>query len=260
MLFSIITVSYNSAETIERTIVSVLNQSFQDFEFIIIDGASTDGTLSIVEKYKSRFNGRLICISEKDQGIYDAMNKGIVISKGDVIGIVNSDDWLEPNALEVVSKHLIGKDFFIPLIISGAMNFHYKDGDNQILGNTYSRFLSKSLKYEMGLRHPATFVTKSTYGFIGLFNLDYKISADRDFVLRSFKKGVHVEIIDDILSNMSDGGISNSLAIRSEIEEYSKQLKCYETSMIKRVLLKSRFSIKLILKKYLFGTMIRNFR
>ncbi len=104
MLFSIITVCYNSEKTIERTIKSVLNQTESNYEYIIVDGGSTDKTLDIVKNYEDAFNGRLKYISEKDNGIYDAMNKGIGMAKGELIGLINSDDYYELDALENIKK------------------------------------------------------------------------------------------------------------------------------------------------------------
>lgn len=111
--FSIITVCFNSEETIERTIISVLSQSYQNFEYIIVDGASTDGTLGIVEKYVEKYPDKIKLISEKDDGIYDAMNKGIRVASGDLIGIVNSDDYYETDALENISETYDGEKYEI---------------------------------------------------------------------------------------------------------------------------------------------------
>lgn len=94
MLISIITVTYNSAETLERTIKSVFSQTFKDIEYCIIDGGSTDATLDIIGKYAKEYPEHIKWISEKDRGIYDAMNKGVKLCTGDVIGILNSDDFL----------------------------------------------------------------------------------------------------------------------------------------------------------------------
>ena len=104
MKFSIITICYNSEKTIERTIKSVLAQTYKNYEYIIVDGASKDGTLEIVKRFELQFDGRLKWKSEPDKGIYDAMNKGINMATGDVIGIVNSDDWLEADAMIIVAK------------------------------------------------------------------------------------------------------------------------------------------------------------
>ena len=105
MLFSIITICFNSEKTIERTIKSVLTQTFADYEYIIVDGGSRDSTLDIVKKYEPLFEGRMKWKSESDRGIYDAMNKGIMRSSGTIIGIVNSDDWLDSEALDVVAHY-----------------------------------------------------------------------------------------------------------------------------------------------------------
>lgn len=105
MLISIITVTYNSAETLRDTIESVLSQSHSDWEHIIVDGCSSDSTLSLIHQYDSRYNGRLKLISEKDSGIYDAMNKGLRLASGEIVGILNSDDfYTTPNVLKRVAE------------------------------------------------------------------------------------------------------------------------------------------------------------
>ena len=102
MKISIITVCLNSEKTIERTLKSVLAQSYKDYEYIIVDGASKDSTIDIVRKYEPLFEGRMKLKSEPDKGIYNAMNKGVHRSEGNIIAIVNSDDWLEKDALETI--------------------------------------------------------------------------------------------------------------------------------------------------------------
>jgi glycosyltransferase involved in cell wall biosynthesis len=113
--FSIITVSFNSVHTIEKTILSVLNQTYKNFEYIIIDGGSNDGTVDIIKKYEDKLN---YWISEKDLGISDAFNKGINASKGKIIGILNSDDWYELNALEIIDQIEEG-DVYV-----GSLKYH----------------------------------------------------------------------------------------------------------------------------------------
>ena len=101
MFISIVTVVYNGENSIRKTIESVLCQEFKDYEYIIVDGLSQDNTVSIAKEYEERFEGRLRIFSERDKGIYDAMNKGIRLAKGDYIWLVNADDWIEPDALRV---------------------------------------------------------------------------------------------------------------------------------------------------------------
>ena len=116
--FSIIT-PYNSRDTIANTLESVLSQTIQDYEYLVIDGGSTDGTVEILEEYEKKFHGKMKFWSEKDQGIYDAMNKGIKRADGDIIGIINSDDWYEKDALENVLNSDTGEEY---LVFHGLMN------------------------------------------------------------------------------------------------------------------------------------------
>ena len=97
MTITIITATYNSAATVRDTFDSILSQTYSDIEYIVVDGASTDGTVDIIKSYEPRFNGRMRWINEADKGIYDAMNKGIAMATGDVIGILNSDDFYTSN-------------------------------------------------------------------------------------------------------------------------------------------------------------------
>lgn len=211
ILFSIITVSYNSEKTIERTIQSVLNQSYKNFEYIVIDGKSSDTTLSIIQSYVSKFDGRLNYVSEVDSGIYNAMNKGISKAKGDVVAIVNSDDWLESNALQIVADSIQSHNLNleIPFLIAGQMNFHYKNGTIQVMRTNEKKYVYYAKKYRMGVNHPATFVSKLTYDTIGVFDENLKLHADCDFILRCKKRNIQVCFLDDILTNMADGGASN---------------------------------------------------
>lgn len=214
--FSVITVSFNSVKTIERTILSLLHQTVQPTEYIIVDGGSTDGTIEIIEKYISDFAGRLRYISESDTGIYNAMNKGLKMAKGDVIGIVNSDDWLEKNALEILLSHIEQHNLNVSnsFILTGWMNFHYKNGEIQVLRNTLERFNHYTKKKRMGLNHPATFISKRTYEEIGLFDEELKLYADADFILRCYTAKVRIDFINASLSNMADEGASNRVSVQ----------------------------------------------
>ena len=211
-LFSIITICYNSARTIERTIKSVLAQTFTDYEYIIVDGASKDNTLEIVNQYKDAFGDKIRIISEPDKGIYDAMNKGIKLSQGTIIGIVNSDDWLEPDALHIVYDAYVENCYSQDCLFTGGIRFHKDTGCQTLLMPDLERFKRKAKSYQMaGIRHPATFVCKKVYDEVGLFDSEMLILADTDFILRCYYNGYQIVPIDRVISNMADGGVSNQL-------------------------------------------------
>lgn len=211
MLFTIITPTFNSDSTIKRTIESILNQTNKDYEYLIIDGGSQDNTVEIIKQYEPLFQGRLRWLSEKDTGIYNAMNKGIKMANGKVIGIVNSDDWLEIDTLEIIKKTIINREIDVakPIVITGEMRFHYLDGKSVVFKTSEKRYRHYAKVYRMGLNHPATFVSQSTYDQIGLFDENLQLFADADLFVRVYRNNVPVIFIDKILSNMSDGGASN---------------------------------------------------
>ena len=237
-LFSIITICYNSAKTIERTIKSVLAQTFTDYEYLIVDGASKDNTLEIVDKYRNVFGDKLRVSSEPDKGIYDAMNKGIRAAKGRIIGIVNSDDWLEPDALQAVTSVYISHNKSESSIYTGGIMFHGKDNVSKILMPDMERFKHKAKSFQMaGIRHPATFVPKQVYNEVGLFDSQMVILADTDFILRCYYKGYDIVPINIVLSNMQDGGISNQLSwkvARRSFNDKKKSLMKFEISPMYR--------------------------
>ena len=213
MKVSIITISYNSEKTIERTLHSVLKQTYKNYEYIVVDGASKDKTLDLVKEYEPLFEGRMKWESEPDKGIYDAMNKGIERSTGTLIGIVNSDDWLEPDAIEQIVKLAEKTVNFEDCIFGGSIKFHYSNGDIQVYETNEKRFNAgmKRRSFNHGAYHPAMFVGKDVYEKIGLFDTKFKICADLDFVSRCYESGVRFILTKAIISNMSDGGESNSL-------------------------------------------------
>lgn len=260
MRFSIITICYNSAATIERTIMSVLSQTFTDYEYIIVDGGSKDSTLDIVRKFEPQFEGRMKWESEPDKGIYDAMNKGIERSFGTIIGIVNSDDWLEPNALETVVECYEQKDPKYKSICCGWMNFHYENGTIQVLRTDEPILYSMAKVYEMGgVRHPATFVPKHIYEKYGMFDKSIKIMADTDLILRFVENNVGFIFPNKILSNMSDGGTSNK-GLMKACMDYSIILKKRGVSSIRYYILYYRWCIKRCLKGLLPVSIIRIIR
>ncbi len=199
--FSIITVCYNSAKTIEKTIQSVLAQTYSNYEYLIVDGGSTDGTLDVIQKYEPQFDGKLKWTSEPDGGIYDAMNKGIRRASGQLIGIVNSDDFYEPNALADMAKAYDGSLY---MILYGL--------ERQLQDGREVRVISKNhefLESDM-ITHPTCFVTKALYETFGTYSLEYKYSSDYEFMLRMFHNTqVKFKEVYSLISNYDLGGASS---------------------------------------------------
>lgn len=202
---SVITVCYNSGKTIQKTLESVLNQTYLNYEYIIIDGNSNDETLGIIENYKGIFKDRLTVISEPDKGIYDAMNKGIRMAKGKLIGLVNSNDYYEQDALEKIVKAYRGNKMEI---VYGMQREFSQDGRLQNIIFRSHEFLETQM-----ICHPTCFVSKDTYEKIGYFDLQYKYSSDYDFLLRAFRsKEVEFTPMYEIISNFLLGGVSGNVA------------------------------------------------
>ncbi len=203
---SIITVVLNSVKTIEDCILSVLNQT-QMVEHILIDGASTDGTLNIINNYR---NDTSILISEPDNGIYDAMNKGISLSSGDIIGILNADDfYANPNVLSNVLYYFNKLDIDC---CYGDLDYVSPNNTNHIFRRWRSGgFNHKKFYWGWMPPHPTFFVKKSIYNSYGLFNPNLGSSADYEIMLRFLLKWkIKVAYIPNVLVKMRYGGISNA--------------------------------------------------
>lgn len=206
MKISIITVCYNSEKTISKTLESILYQSFKDVEHIIIDGKSTDSTLSIISKFLH--NKKVI--SEPDKGIYDAMNKGIEIATGDIIGFLNSDDfYVNNNILSNVTK-IFENNSDIDACYSDLIYVNQTDTSNIV------RFV-KSKKFYKGLfskgwcpPHPTFFVRRSIYERFGKFDLNYSIASDVDLMMRFLEMhNIKSKYIPEVWVKMRMGGITN---------------------------------------------------
>jgi len=210
---SIVTVCYNSAATIEDTIQSVLKQNRKDVQHIIIDGGSTDNTLEIVNKYREAYGERLSIVSESDKGIYDAMNKGVRLAEGDMIGILNSDDYY---ATDKVLDHVVLMLNSNPQLIYG--NLRIIDDQNGRILRTWNPGYGNYMRGWIP-PHPTLFISKKLYHQVGEYDLSYKISADYDMMIRCLAKVAKTEIIyvDDDFVHMRIGGASNS-GVKSIIE------------------------------------------
>ena len=187
MKISIITATYNSESTLSDTVSSVLKQTYPDIEYLIIDGASTDGTIDLIDSYEPLFNGKLKWISEKDQGIYDAMNKGLRMATGDVIGILNSDDYFTRiDIIEKIATHF--KDEEIDAVY-GDIHF-IKNGKPNKCTRYYSseRFSPRWLRFGFMPAHPSFYARRSVYERAGYYKTDYKIGADFEMMVRLFKR------------------------------------------------------------------------
>lgn len=225
---SIITVVLNAAGTIERTIKSVLSQSYKNVEYIIIDGGSTDGTLNVIEKYR---NSLAYFISEPDNGIYDAMNKGIRKATGDIIGLLNADDWYEKGALQTIALEFEQSDAHV---IGGKTWMVDKLGNRRLhITKPFSE-----LCMGMPVVHQAVFISKKAYETYGLYNTQYRITADHELLLRMYHGGAKFSTIDTILVNYSTTGVSATSSFRSArehnlaVQKYLSFYKGRETEIL----------------------------
>lgn len=211
MLVTVITPCYNSEKTIARTIESVLNQSYKEIEYIIIDGASTDRTLEIAKSYEDAFQGRMKIYSEKDQGIYDAMNKGIRLANGELIGIVNSDDYYEAEAVAHMVQNRSNQPY---QILYGFERILNEGQETCVVIHHHS-----NLRNQM-ITHPTCFITKKLYEEKGMYDLEYRYSADYEFMLRMYQdKEIEFTPVYQLISNYALGGASGTGAAYIETNQ-----------------------------------------
>lgn len=228
---SIVTAAYNSSETIRGTIESVLGQTCPCKEYFIIDGASSDDTVAIAESYRSAFEEkgiRYTIISEKDNGIYDAMNKGIRLATGTIIGLINSDDWYEPIAVETV----------IGTYEQEAFDMMYADlrmiRNEKEIGIKRAR-LRKKYVTTRDWNHPTTFITKEMYR---LYQYPCEtIYDDLDVLLKFHRDKRHIVIVNRILANYRLGGSSNKKTFRDALNRTKIKYRLYRKNGFSRLYL-----------------------
>ena len=219
-LVTIVTVAFNSEKTIEKTIKSVLNQTYPKIEYLIIDGKSGDQTVEIAKTYeeqalKKGYSYRIV--SEKDRGIYDAMNKGIALAKGEIMGFINSDDWYEKDAVALSVKTMLKKQCDITF---GDIAIHKADGSRIVKRAKLSRY-----ETSRHWNHPTMFVKTSVYRD---FPFRQKgIHDDYGAYLAMKKAGKKVEAVHRVLANFSMGGASNKRSLKLSVKRIKYRYGCY---------------------------------
>jgi len=224
MLVSVVTVCFNSESTVRNAIESVLAQTYPNIEYIIIDGASTDNTVAVAEEYRAKFEEKgyeYRIVSEKDNGIYDAMNKGIGLAKGEIIGLINSDDWYEPIAVETAANTYLEEkyDYFF-----ADINLIKANGQVMVKKSKYDKFPTSR-----HWNHPTSFVTKATYNELGAFRCE-GIHDDFDLFLRIRRAGKKIVIKNVVLANFRTGGASNDKTFKKCVRRCKDRYRCYRNN------------------------------
>jgi glycosyltransferase involved in cell wall biosynthesis len=239
----------NNKQTIKDAIDSVINQSYKNIEYIIIDGASTDGTIEVIKEYKNKITK---FISEKDDGLYDAMNKGIRLATGDIVGILNSDDFYKDNFVIEKIMNIFKKEsidsMFADLIYVRAENL-----DKTIRYFDSSKFKPSRFAYGFMPAHPTFFVKREVYEKYGLFRTDLKISADFDILVRFlYTHKITYRYLQEVLVKMRVGGVSTG-GFRSKLLLNREVLQVCADNNIKtnlfKILLKYPHKIICLFKK-----------
>lgn len=207
-LVSIITVSYNSEKYIEDTIESVLKQTYPNIEYIVVDGQSIDSTLEIVKEYEPKFDGRMRWVSEKDEGIYDAMNKGIKMADGEIIGIINSDDWYEKHTVATIVGQF-NTDPQLDLVHGEMALYDNREKLESIYGRKSDWF---SFVDQSPFNHPTCFVKKGIYQKLGCFDTSFDTAADYDFMLKvHLDKEIKTKFLPKVLANFRMVGTTSEI-------------------------------------------------
>lgn len=246
---SIITPSFNSEKTIGTTIESILKQTYFNVEYIIVDGKSTDKTVEIAESYRTALENRGIgyrIISEQDRGIYDAMNKGIHKARGELVGIINSDDWYESNALQTVAETYEKTPFDM---FYADLRIWQEDAQGNLKEKMIKHSRLRKLAVSRDWNHPTTFITKEVYR-----KYQYKMESvhdDWDLVLRIRKAGLRIVVLNEVLANFRMGGASNEKEFKKCIKRGSARYRIYRNNGYSRLYLIECILIEVV--KMIFG-------
>lgn len=207
MKISIITVAFNAVDTIESTLLSVTQQTFPDVEYVVIDGGSSDGTQAVVSLHGSRISSFL---SEPDRGIYDAMNKGLALATGNVIGFLNADDtYADMNVLSRVAEAM--ERHHLDVLFGDVAFCQCENPDRIVRRYSSSRFRPDRIAWGWMPAHPALFVKREVFQKTGPFRTDYRIAGDFEFVARAFgKQSLRYRYLPEVLVKMRLGGVSTA--------------------------------------------------
>ncbi len=222
---SVITPTFNSGKTFRKTIESVLNQTKAPCEYIVVDGASTDDTLQILEEYREQFEKKgidLRILSEKDNGIYDAMNKGTQMAKGDIVGIINSDDWYETNALETVARTYETQPFDL---FYADLRIWTEGPDGELKEKLVKHSRLRTPVVSRDWNHPTTFLTREMYGIY-----QYKCESlhdDWELILRMRKDNRKVVVVNEVLANFRMNGVSHEKSLGKAVARGKARYKAY---------------------------------
>ena len=220
MLFTIVTVCFNSVGTIRKTFDSILEQDFDDYEYIVVDGASTDGTVELIKEYEPKFNGRMRYLSEKDNGIYDAMNKALKMANGDFVNFMNSDDYFEANALSNTAKWI--GEHPCAGVYYGFSRFLNSDGQEFCITRKNHNALS-SCKHM--INHQAIFMRRDLFEKYGNFSTQYRIVADNVLLLKVYKGGEVFSPMPHLIVNYRNDGLSSNQKNWKKLRDERLQMK-----------------------------------
>lgn len=252
-LVSIITVTLNAEETLDRTIQSVINQTYKNLEYIIIDGGSKDRTVDIITKHGHRIDH---WISEPDHGISDAFNKGISCAHGEIIGILNASDWYELDTVSEVARAFKQRPDVD--VVCGWLQY-WRGGRQDYVFTSNPTHIMK----EMTVNHPTMFVRRSAYEKLGSFRIDFRYAMDYEFILRLVVAGVKVVSLDRILAHMEYEGLTSqnwrktfAEIKRAKVEHLHKPLAAEGYYWFQCV----RFRVRLVLERVGLESVINLFR
>lgn len=236
MKISLITVTYNSAGSLRDTIESILRQTYKDVEYIIVDGLSQDGTVDIVREYEQVFGGRMRWISEKDKGLYDAMNKGINMATGDIVGILNSDDFFTSNTV----LQSVAEAFFDDIdAVYGDIHFvRPSDLSKSVRYYSSRNFRPWALRFGYMPAHPSFYARRELFEKYGVYSLNYRLAADYEMMVRLFRKAkIRYKYLPIDMVTMRTGGMSTR-SVRNRLQLTVEDAKaCRENGMYSNFLM-----------------------